>query len=282
MSRRQNELVEQRFDTWEGFLTHVSAKPTVCDPHSEYENDRFCRFSQTKSYGEAFGLASSGWKDGASKLRETERQVAGLLPRGADIVGEYAEAGDEVDVGRYLDGEPENMIEYQLSESRKPVVRFVVSVTANSEVSTDAIFNRGAAVAAAIDALESSGVRCEVWASFDTDGAYNYGIRNRAQVKVKGDSEALDIDRLAFAVCHPSMLRRLCFRLKELDGDEMHRRMGGHSYGCAIDPEPEADTIVLGCLLGPAQHVFRTRERAAEEARRMIAEAEKIAGGNNE
>lgn len=268
--------IVNRYDTWESFLTRVSIPPNISDPHSTHESDYYDRFSGVSTFDEAMRLASTGWKDGAAKLREVERQVSGLIPRGDDIVGEFAEAGDEVEVGRYLDGEPESMIEYRMGASRKPVVRFVVSVTANAQVTSETIFNRGAALAAAIDALESSGVRCEVWASHDAEG---YTIRQRTTIKVKGDDDALDIDRVAFALCHPAMLRRLCFRFNETGGHDNWYAMGAGSYGHAIDPEHQPETIVLECLNGMNCRPFATRESAAVEAKRMIAEAEEIARG---
>ena len=268
-----------RFDTWEEYLSFTSKPSTISSPTSSDTSHEIARWTWTDSYRQAMTLAGKGWREGAEKLRQTEKLVAGRIPQGTDIIPQYDVAGDEADVGRYLEGDPENMVAYELQPARKPVVKFVVSFSISSRVKADSIFNRGAAIAAAIDALESSGLRCEVWAARDTKGRGGRPVGLNIRVRIKGADESLDTDRLAFALCHPSNLRRLSMRINEVYGQEYFERLGGHGYGYPVDPKREGsdeDAIILGCVISDGE--WANVDSAAMKAKELIVEAERIVG----
>jgi hypothetical protein len=140
--------------------------------------------------------------------------VSSLVAARAESIG-YDVAGDYVDVGRFLSGEPECFGVRVCDESQaKPVIRINVNTAVSASVSASAIFGRGAAILAAIDVIEATGSRVEVW-------AVNGNVNNKGNhvhetyALIKSASQPLDIDRLAFAFCHQASHRRLAFSVFE-------------------------------------------------------------------
>lgn len=252
--------------TWGEFLTAATLPTTVGECSGSIRGTR--SFTGTDSFEQAVGLAMNGWADGLAQMDAEFRRLQAALPCGDDVIPRFTEAGDEVDVGLFLDGDPENMIEYTMAPARKPVVKIVVSVTFSGGIPTESIFRRGAAVMLVVDGLESAGVRVEVVVDFTTNS--RAGITRRT-IMVKAADDAMDRDRLVFAICHPSMLRRLCFRLNETEGMKRWQDLGGDGYGMPENPEPD-DNATIFPMMSYAEPKWRTPESAAAEAKRIIDE----------
>ena len=73
----------------------------------------------------------------------------------------------------------------------------------------------GLTVLVAADLLESCGIRCEILVSQAT---YNDSRLVETNVCVKAPGVPIDIDRLAFAIAHPSFFRRFGFAFCEANG----------------------------------------------------------------
>jgi hypothetical protein len=143
----------RRFLGWADFIEVVSrpASPDV-DAHSEHDRTEW---TWTENYAQALRLAMTGWADGFKQVTVRAEAIA-KAHAGLEMTSSYAEAGDEVEVGLLLAGEPECMVEFPVEPKRKPVVKFVVSAAFSSHVDAECIYNRGAAILAAIDLLGSS------------------------------------------------------------------------------------------------------------------------------
>ena len=267
------KTLRQDFGGWSEFLAAVT-RPMAAEVvgHGSSESNRK-QFTWTDTYGEALRLAETGWAEGLRQIEPRTRAIEALNRHEGTLDSRYAEAGDEVDVGLYLADEPEAMIEYVLTARRHPVVRLKVSITASAVVPAEKIYHRGAAVVAAIDALEAEGVRCEVVAVNAINGDR---CQFHVTIPVKRADEPLDRDRLAFALCHPSMLRRLCFRLHETESLADWRAKGASGYGHPADPAPEEGAVVVGCMRGSG--AFGTLEAAAAESARLYESGMAMAG----
>lgn len=134
--------------------------------------------------------------------------------RPADPVVEYNRgcAGDSIDMGLYMSGEPECMYEATCTIPDRPIVDIVVQVNALAGVRADTLARKGAGVFACIRALELQGysvgitaVRCV------RDG----NAKHIHTVVLKQPEEYLDPAVAAFWLAHPSGFRRLFFRLAE-------------------------------------------------------------------
>lgn len=261
-------ISKQHFPTWGAFVSQVSRPATVPERHAQ-SGQGSAAWTWTETFADALVLAKTGWRDGFKAISAKADSISRAIG-GESMTPRYADAGDEVDVGLFLEGEPEHFIEYPLEPQKRPVVKFVVSISFSCSVSAEAIYNRGAAVLAAIDALEASGVRCEVELDCSTGANTDMEVR----VGLKAASDALDRDKLAFALCHPSTLRRLKFRLHEQRGNEYWRQVGGGGYGMPKNPAREAGAIILPCMT--SGDGFYTLEQATASAEAMIAQAVKL------
>lgn len=264
------EVEHVRFGSWGEFMAQVR-QPQSRDVagHSETEGESNRRWTWTENYDEALHLAVAGWAEGFKRVTVKAEAIARATGK-LTMDPRLAEAGDEVDVGMFLSGDPECMIEYPLEARRAPVVKIVVSVSFSSGVEAESIYNRGAAVVAAIDALEGDGVRVEVELDHSV-GASGFTVRRR--VVVKRGEEPLDRDKLAFALCHPSTLRRLFFRLYEQRGEDYWRKCGGMTYGAPVDPLEDEGAITVPSLTGRG---FESMEEAARFAEGLLTEAARL------
>jgi hypothetical protein len=175
-------------------------------------------------YGDSFDgaitLASKGWKEGAERALALRASIDGTI---RDVVCArqagygWEVSGDFVDVGKFLVGEPECFVttvaDGECATGR--VVRLVANVAASAAVTQESLFCRGAVVVAAIDILESLGHRVELTVA---RGTTTKGKTLELFVPVKSASQPLDIDRLAFCLCHPAFLRRLTWSVSEAHG----------------------------------------------------------------
>lgn len=124
----------------------------------------------------------------------------------SDYTTRHDVSGTDVDVGRFLDGEPECMVDFQPGPAQRRTVTVAFNVFISSGVDRQRFLRRGAAIAALVDALERSGLRCEVIMHFR-----GMGRREVLDVEtvLKPVAEPLDLERLAFAACDVSVCRRL-------------------------------------------------------------------------
>ena len=129
----------------------------------------------------------------------------------------YDYGGDSVDIDRFLMGDPECMLEYDVVPSGRMgrVVKVLVNGAASCNVSAKDIQQRGALAVALVDVLNKLGVGVEVW----LESATEYDNKYHSQlIKLHSSEERLDVNNLMFAMAHPSMLRRVGFSILERTG----------------------------------------------------------------
>lgn len=208
-----------RFDSWEAFIETASVVSYDGYDGGHYSGNE--GFYGTRSFAEAAKLAREGWHDGVARVQEIRATIGSavqtLVSSRAESIG-YDVYGEYVDVGRFLTGEPECFgVRVSDDSSSKRVVRINVNLGVSAVVSHEAIFARGAVVIAAIDVIESTGARVEV---YGVHGSLKLDKRklHETHVLLKSANQPLDIDRLVFALCHPSAVRRLSFSVFEKYG----------------------------------------------------------------
>lgn len=206
-------------------------------------------WSKTQNLVAACTLASNGWNE----IRpEVEAVLVNLEDRLAEkfsslYVTEYATSGGAVDMGRFVTGEPECMIEFSPTpkEAMGRVVKIIVAGVASSDVDSDDIKRRGIAVLALVDTIHKMGVGIELWWESCIEG-HTQGTHSTV-VKLHDSSEPLDIDSVMFSLAHPSMLRRLVFSVQEQSETRKDQGVGG-GYGSVSDMQynkiEEFDVVV--------------------------------------
>lgn len=191
-----------------------------------------------------------GWHYGLVEATEIAESAINLITADQPLMTfetEYGVTGSEVDIARYLTGQPENMLEYlPITVSRAgKVISVCVSCSVSGAVSAKGIIKRGAAIVGLCLALEKTQHATEIWLDlagtpFSSRKADQVDIR----VLVKGAHDVTDPGVLAFVLGHPGMLRKVMFAALLRHG------CSPSSYKPVDPPKTLPDgTIYLPCLL---------------------------------
>jgi hypothetical protein len=200
----------------DGLTAFLSPGPRKADVSLRSSEEGTLTFTGTSSYAETVALLRAGWPAGAEQARALSAQLSAdtsdamTAERPAPV---WDVAGDDADVSRYLEGEPENMVAWvpEMVPAAGRVVRLLLGGRVVFHVGEEIMKAAAVMVAAAADALESRGVRVEVVVAYATMfGKTHLEIRHR----LKAAEEALDLPRVV-AGMHPSAFRRVVFRWME-------------------------------------------------------------------
>ena len=184
-------------------------------------------FTRTHNYDEAVKLLGEGWPERANLASQLQAKLSYAMAA-ADTVSErfhatWDVAGEEPDIGRYLTGEPENMMDYRLEEvpSFGRVASVVVDGCVSGGIDEKHLREIAVMLAALVDSIENTGIRCEMVIRY-RHGRVCEGGSKACELEhwVKKASQPLDLPKVA-AACHPSAFRRIAFRwiecLTEID-----------------------------------------------------------------
>lgn len=194
------------------------------------------RWSDTKTMDEALELARYGWEEGRQHLRQAVGRIAldQLVGRRPIVESRLDFAGDEVDIGAYLHGEPEHMVDYQVrQDTHGKQAMMYVNASMASRVSSERIMQRGGALYAAIEALRTEGYSLGL-TMVDSTQNNRFSHYTEYQIPVVRPGGYLDIDTAAFCLAHPAFLRRGVFALNEHEPNDLRYSMGfmaGQGYG---------------------------------------------------
>ena len=227
--------------------------------YSEDSREHGKSFTGTESFQEASELAFKGWSAGRKRLLESQKEInfAGSC-MSLDPAPFFDVAGDECNVARFLEGEPENMIEFQYEYSDKPankVQKITLDFCASGSTPKDVFPRVGACMLMIADALEGAGYRVEIDLSAISR---TNGLRYESRIQLKPADQPLDLNALAFWSMHPSAFRRFWFALYERD---VPCENFCSSYG-SIDPvsKNHDEEIVLHIMDSHFQDDARTFE----------------------
>lgn len=252
-----------RFNTFTEYVNHNEEH----DFHGEHM-DEGRAFYGADTMQEAIDLARTGLpRDGvkaldtaATKVEETEREL--MIPRFHSL---YAVDGADVDVARYLSGEPENMIGYYLDEAPGigRVATLVVSISYSAGISTKTITKRGHAIMALLEAIERTGMQTEVWSDHTTSDNYNYfggdaavpsgASTIRQAVKIKSPGELFDPSTFMYVFTHTSMVRALGFNTMHTFPEHLHQQFSiPGSLGYPVTKEYRLEDYPEGAIFIPS------------------------------
>ncbi len=198
-------------------------------------------FTATKNMQEALNLAEFGWKDGLDQIEKALDEInAEPHVEPAPI---FDVTGEAFNLDAVLQGQPEDMFFFMDQETNKPrVISLAFNFSHGCSITAEEIMKRGAAIASAVNDIESAGIRVELFAyKVTTKSSTRYTgrsgsyYRTRALIKIKDADQPLELERLCFAAAHPSMLRRLWFRIAEQYGVREFKQRFGECYGSSTD-----------------------------------------------
>ena len=187
------------------------------NPSPQSSNGNSESWAGSASLEDACNLALHGWDE---VRPEVDNLLTDLEPRLSEAFGEYFVtrhdvAGSFVDIGAYVTGEPECMVEFVPEPDSRMgrVIKIVVAGTASASIPAEWIRKRGIAVLALVDVIHKMGLGIELWWDESIEGSGS--SLHCTTVKLHDSAEPLDINTVMFALAHPSMLRRLQFSVQE-------------------------------------------------------------------
>jgi len=189
--------------------------------------DYYYGFNKTKTYDEAQDLAKNGWEDMAKKLTQILKVSENQFGAKAVSRNYYDVGGFQANVPRYLQNIPTNMVNSKKVIQRAKVITIIKNISYNSGTSEQEIIDNSIKALQIVKAIEEKGIRVNLEIMF---GGFvqNEGMIHK--IKIKQASERTNISKLAFAMVHPDMLRRLMFRAIEVN-DYIKQSDWKYGYG---------------------------------------------------
>ena len=184
-------------------------------------------FEDARRAAERGDVETLGRIDAAA--RRLNLSDSGMAPR---KVNRRSIAGGMVDLGSYLSGAPDCMIERVNAIGARRVIRIGVNATAHCGIGSGTLAANGAAIGSIVRLLTLRGYSVGV----DVILATERNARIVQSVRVKAPGEYLDPALLAFWISNPASFRRVGMRLLESLPEKTARRCGvGKGYGYPVD-----------------------------------------------
>lgn len=243
VENRTKKIWVAQFNTIGEFSNFITKNPTnktfkhVKNLDSTLEDEYSMKFTETSNFDEAINLLANGWSNKANEINHKlkaskmdatfKKQIANVL----DV------AGYQPIVPLFLTGQPACMVNRKQKLIKQKILTLVKPINYPGYVSSSKWTEEGIKALQIVRSLEANGYRVNVDIVRAGYGDYNnrYGVCCR--VRVKHSNERLNISKLAFTMCHPSMQRRLMFRFTETYDkvNEDFRYSYGHPFSCKSD-----------------------------------------------
>lgn len=215
VTNKQGKTVYE-FGSMNEFLTYIKTNKTRYPSYVQLESarpDNYKKWYGTRSYDEAIDLCEKGWTDVSVKMtsqlkvleqqKETQRQIKTYL----------SQAGFQAIIPLWLVGTPQNMMAQKFVTPKRKIVTITKSVGFRGDEKSWEIQQESMKTLMLIRMLESQGYRVNL-------NVINTWVANNKtitlKIRLKSAGERLNISKIAFPMCHPSMLRRLIFRFREI------------------------------------------------------------------
>jgi len=213
------------------------------DKHEDYTES----FNGVSSLREAIDMATKGLPTfGIEGLNLAQERIERIS---ADLVDQhfkpvYDVAGASVDVGRFLSGEPECMVDYFMEDTMRTerIVTVATGLCVSASISKETIKQRGYKLMALCEAIDRTGLQSEMWADYSIEQSSS-GYSLRIAVRLKAPGEMFDPGMFMYALSHPSSLRALAFNAWNIGSPGGWRRplSIGHGYGTPMNTAKKMD-----------------------------------------
>jgi hypothetical protein len=249
--------IKHTFANWSEFVEYAARATTSPELGQASRRVESRTFSETETWAEALDLANKGWTAGAERISELSAMFYNRLAlRQYRQEPAFAQCGPGVyNFGRLQAGHPEPYQVWRDSDlvieaaKSRGILKIGYNCTVSARVSTEVIFNRGAAMATLIDCLERSGFRVEVDLG-ESVRAKDHLSTWVAIVRLKDAQAPVEHDLLAFACAHPATTRRIMFGANEQESAAVRQAFGFHEgsiYGypaSAFDKDSSYDVTI--------------------------------------
>lgn len=275
-------MIERRFfRSWSTFLAQAQEPSRFTPSHARESGAHAEKFRGTATFAEAIDLGLNGWKAGADRATKLVEPFALRLAREiqrSEMV--FDVTGVEVDMARFLTNEPEHWMDWDYGEflehdedDYEPegvrVIKLVVNAGIAPDVTVRAVESRGAYVVGLVKLLEHAGHRVEIVSVLAT----KHDVGNlEIWTTIKQASTPLHLGRVAFALAHASMTRRLGFSVMEsLEAPWSDRCETGYGIPIEVDQHEQGD-IYLGKMRRDDTDAWLDADKAAAWLLRSLRE----------
>lgn len=231
------KIIVDRFESIEDFIqTATTSKRNKPSSKESYTSEHARKsWAGSKSLKHTLEIAKNGYE-----LDKIDSQIDSLKATESQYEMEsvFSVSGGDPDLGLYMSGEPECMIDFTAIEANK-FVHLVIGVTEGAGTSSEQILNRATAVCSVIDRLENRKYRVRL-----SMGIVNVNFNSKERitnctiVKIKDYKEPMSIAEVA-GVLHTGFYRRMIFRYWEGHKDFNQ----WHGYG-SVGSENDAIRIL--------------------------------------
>lgn len=218
------------FDSIGEFYNYITKTPT--NKAFEFESLSSQRITESDWYGtstfdEAIDLLKNGIPDTSEKLTKLLKAEKKMHPEQA-MKRVNSIQGFQPIVPLYLMGVPNNMISMQMKPVKQKVVNLYSNISYLCNVTSQEITDECVKKFRLISKLESQNYRVNLFLVFGSRNDFNGKMNFMVSIKLKGANERLNISKLAYPLTHPSMERRLLFRLIETYPDIVKGYVSGY------------------------------------------------------
>lgn len=183
---------------------------------------------RTNNLQEAKELAKYGYSENFDRFLELKDKFEKYIKLSSIKAKQFNYyIGYAPDVKAYLEGNPLSMLNKK--NPRKKQIDIYYNASNLSSVSFSQIFNRGVITLSLAENLEKLGfnVNLNIFTMSSCGNQIHYSV-----FKLKDTKERLNMQKLFFPMCHPSWLRRLVFKLREVTPDITRRWTDGYGETC--------------------------------------------------
>lgn len=176
-------------------------------------------FTNTGNLKEAMDMLENGWYEEAKKIEARFKKLDAKPLNGLQRKFVQDVVGFQPIVPNYMMGLPNSMVNSKMVVRKQKVVTLNMSMTYSGAVKADVIESCCLTALRVVKAIEDSGCRVNLnvyYAGWNPDYATGTTMYNLIKLKVKGANERLNISKVCFPMVHPSMLRRIFFKVIEV------------------------------------------------------------------
>ena len=204
-------------------------------------------------------LYRQGWPEGRRKMRQYVKDWMVFPDRPSETTFDqtYDVSGSEVDVGRFLEGEPECMLDFQPGLTRRRI-DLGFNLAASASTPENVLFYRGYRFLALLHSLHAMGMQTDVTLYCCS---YRQGFRSDIEIKV---SPTWDDDTAIFLLCHPAILRSLCIAMLLKLPRVCWANNLGRLCGMPCDPEEAEGRVVFTSPATTVAHAQRWWDQAIQ------------------
>lgn len=226
------------FTTIASLLDYVEQPTNECFKGKDLSSQQNGSWSGTETYQEAVDYLKYGWSTKSEVLNQKLKLAKQNAPTISRRKVYQSVVGYTPIVPNFLMGVPTNMLNSKLTTIKQKVVTINKDISYNWSYSEKDIEENSVKAFQIVQALEASGVRCNLNIIFGDELMNAKNVKRLVvKVRVKSSNEKMNISKTSFPMVNPGMLRRIFFRLIETTPEFKKEDEGiCRGYGSAMSP----------------------------------------------